>query len=619
MPNNSYELKVSPEQREAICFHEGAMLVLAGPGSGKTLVITQRIRYLIEEKGVYPGHILVITFTKSAALEMQQRCLKICPTANGVVFGTFHSVFYQILRCSDKYRNYSLITYYEKQNIMKQILTVNGFAGELDAKGLLLLCNEMLTKISRQKNTGEKTEDNRLTFIMKTYQKECALRQLLDFDDMLMLCHQLLMENRVERIHWQEHFKYILVDEVQDVNGMQYELTKLLSARHKNLFVVGDDDQAIYSFRGSDPHYMQQFLQDFPESRLIRLSDNYRCGSEIVRMAANCISYNTGRFDKEIKAAAEKENKVEIKSFESKEMEMNKLCETLAESKGCKAVLLRTNTAAEYVAQCLSKKNIPYRMKEKIKCFYDNAYVEDILSVLRFVFHKPLRKDFYCFMNKPERGISRECIKTEVVDFTALKRMFDEESELGNSLRRLEKDCEFLRKLDAYAAITYILHGMKYREFLHMSLCGQEKEKAMKIMDELLRRSREYAGAPEFLAFVENYKRDLEKNYRVASKEFSTRAEETYIMTYHASKGLEFDSVFLPGVNNGIVPNGHILTREQLEEERRMFYVAMTRARKYLFVSYVKGEKDGDEVISPFVPELSEKAPRKSVGVDCKR
>lgn len=626
MPSEIQELKASPAQREAICFTEGTMLVLAGPGSGKTHVITQRIRYLIEEKGVCPGQILTITFTKSAALEMKNRCLKVCPTASGAVFGTFHSIFYQILRRSAEYRNYSLITQYEKRNIIKQILLADGCAGDMDSAAILSRCDELLAGISYQKNVGEisckespQEDESFFKMIMQKYRKECENRQLLDFDDMLLLCHKLLTENPGERARWQSHFSYLLIDEMQDVNYWQFEMARLLSAGHKNLFVVGDDDQAIYSFRGSDPFYMRKFLAEFPESRVVRLSDNFRCGDKIVELAAKCISNNTLRFEKEIKAVTEKENQACIKCFATKEEEMEFLCE---EVRGNAAILLRTNTEAEYIARCLSRKRIPYQMKEKPKCFYDNPYVEDILSILRFVFQKPLRKDFYCFMNKPERGISRECIKGEMVDFKELKAVFGKRGEPGAALQRLEKDCAFLKNLDTYACITYILQGMKYREYLDGKLRGGEREKAGEIMDKLLNQSRDYASVDDFLAFVEQYKKDLAENCgregKVQDNQNHTGenngngkngnekngVEAVQIMTYHASKGLEFDRVFLPGINSGKVPHGHILTKEQMEEERRMFYVAMTRARNYLCISYVKGEMEGEDVVSPFVTEL---------------
>ena len=436
MPQNK-KMIPSPAQQEAICFGEGTMLVLAGPGSGKTAVITQRIRYLVEERHIKPSDILTITFTKAAALEMKQRACQICRGAENAVFGTFHSVFFQIIRSSSKFQNYSIMTEQQKLQILRPLLK----GKKLDCVQMSSFCEQFLSDLSFYKNTGREREEKagqkqavqkqagqnqaeqmQLHELRQAYEQCCRKRWLLDFDDILIYCYRLLTEDSGLRDRWENRFRYILIDEFQDINDVQYQIIKLLSANYENLFVVGDDDQAIYSFRGADPSYMHRFLEDYPKSRQVNLNINYRCGDRILALASRSIAHNKYRFEKEIKAGNSGENRVIAACFQNRAEELSFLTEEIMThlNEGLTAILVRTNRMAEQVSEACFRRQIPYQMREKKQDFYAQKWVVEVLSVIRFVAEGRNRSDFMAFMNKPVRYINREMLQKETVDLWAL-------------------------------------------------------------------------------------------------------------------------------------------------------------------------------------------------------
>lgn len=606
------------------------MLVLAGPGSGKTTVISERVRYLIEEKGVEPGRILTITFTKAAAREMQGRCQRICPRAGSAVFGTFHSVFYHFLHKSEKYQNFTLINEKEKKEMMQKIIPV----GSMTTLQHLFMCENMLKKISFLKNSGsEPAEDEQvLAQTMERYCRLCKEQEKLDFDDMLLLCHRLFTEHKGELAKWQRRFQYILVDEFQDINRCQYEIVKLLAAEHGNLFVVGDDDQAIYSFRGSDPGFIKQFTEDFADCRQICLEENYRSGAAIVTAAGKSIGQNAHRFAKHIRAMGCFENHVSIKRYDSAADEAGAIALEVAGlmaqaakvSDGSIAVLVRTNAQAEYLAEQFFQKEIPCSFRERRTCFYEHPWVADILAVLRFAACGQKRSDFLMFMNKPFRGLERAMLADERVNPAAVADMLTARGEwaLAKEVRALERTLRLMQGMDPYGAVKLILHGLKYRAYLEGISGADEsaKQQIEEVTQELLARAGGFESIAQFLSFVNIYTEHFHMEeagttaqrtsaaqqtsaaQRTATAQQSERGEGVQILTYHASKGLEFDSVFLPMLKEGIVPHGRMLTQQQTEEERRMFYVAMTRAKRRLFLSW-SGKADGTGA-SLFLKEL---------------
>lgn len=633
MPQNK-EMIPSPAQQEAICFGEGAMLVLAGPGSGKTAVITQRIRYLVEEQHITPSDILTITFTKAAALEMKQRACQICQSAERAVFGTFHSIFFQIIRSSSKFQKYSIMTEQQKLQILRPLLK----GKKLDSVQMASFCEQFLVDLSFYKNTGreresgalgdkkgkepkqkgelykseveleqQQTEQMQLYELRKAYEKSCRQHWLLDFDDILLECHRLLAEDNRLRDRWQRRFRYILIDEFQDINDVQYQIIKLLGANCKNLFVVGDDDQAIYSFRGADPSYMHRFLEDFPQSRQVNLNINYRCGEKILALAARSIAHNKNRFEKKIKAGNTGENRVTTACFQNRTEELVFLTEEILahQNERQTAILVRTNRMAELVAEACFRRQIPYHMREKKQDFYAQKCIREVLAVLRFVAEGRKRSDFMTFMNRPMRYISRELLQQETVDLQALMQNCREDPLQYQAVQKLQKDLIMVERLDPFGALSYIRKVMLYDSCLSR---GETGEKEKETLDALLERCREFHSHTAFLAHIAAYRSELEQeSNRKQSEADPGNADQNpvQIMTYHGSKGLEFDTVFLPFLNSGDVPHGRNLSVLELEEERRLFYVAVTRAKKSLYLS-CEGMVQGENRQSVFWTELKD-------------
>lgn len=611
MPQNK-KMIPSPAQQEAICFGAGTMLVLAGPGSGKTAVITQRIRYLVEERHITPSDILTITFTKAAALEMKRRACQICRGAENAVFGTFHSVFFQIIRSSSKFQNYSIMTEQQKLQILRPLLK----GKKLDCVQMSSFCEQFLSDLSFYKNTGREREEKagqnqaeqmQLHELRQAYEQCCRKRWLLDFDDILIYCYRLLTEDSGLRDRWENRFRYILIDEFQDINDVQYQIIKLLSANYENLFVVGDDDQAIYSFRGADPSYMHRFLEDYPKSRQVKLNINYRCGDRILALAARSIAHNKYRFEKEIKAGNSGENRVIATCFQNRAEELSFLTEEIMthRNEGLTAILVRTNRMAEQVSEACFRRQIPYQMREKKQDFYAQKCVVEVLSVIRFVAEGRNRCDFMAFMNKPVRYINREMLQKETVDLWALLEEYREDPEQYRIIQKLQQDLAMVEMLDPFGAISYIRKVMQYDCCLSP---GETGEKEKEILDELLERCREFHSHTAFLAHIAAYRSKLEQESNRKQPEAdqgSAKRNPVQIMTYHGSKGLEFDTVFLPFLNSGDVPHGRNLSTMELEEERRLFYVAVTRAKKSLYLSS-EGMVQGENRQSVFWAELKD-------------
>ena len=585
------------------------MLVLAGPGSGKTTVISERVRYLIEEKGVSPEHILTITFTKTAALEMQRRCQRICPRAESAVFGTFHSVFYHFLRRSDKYHNFTLINEKQKKEMMRKLIP----CGSMTPLQHLYVCEQMLKKISCLKNSwAYEAEDMYVLQTKERYCRLCEEQQKLDFDDMLLLCYRLFTEHEEELKKWQKRFLYVLVDEFQDINRCQYEIVKLLVQMHGNIFAVGDDDQAIYSFRGSDPGFMKRFIEDFSLCKQIYLEENYRCGSEIVEVAGKSIGKNRNRFIKSVRAKGEFENHVHRKRFRSAEEEAAGIATEIKRRRAQEskkqsiAVLVRTNAQAGYIAEQFYQNEIPCIFKERKVCFYEQPVIIDLLSVLRFAVCGQKRSDFFVFMNKPFRGIERAMLEEEQVELNVIAMRLEERGNrlLAKEINMLERKIHFIQEMDPYGALTFILHGLKYDTYLE-ALAGED-EKVRQQIDEtirdLLMRAHGFKNIALFLSFVEKYIACFHEEEADGREKQAKSEDAIELLTYHGAKGLEFDCVFLPMLNDGMVPRGRMLTQEQMEEERRMFYVAMTRAKCNLYLSWT-GKEEGMEA-SVFLREL---------------
>ena len=487
-------------------------------------------------------------------------------------------------------------------------------------------CEQFLSDLSFYKNTGREREEKagqkqavqkqagqnqaeqmQLHELRQAYEQCCRKRWLLDFDDILIYCYRLLTEDSGLRDRWENRFRYILIDEFQDINDVQYQIIKLLSANYENLFVVGDDDQAIYSFRGADPSYMHRFLEDYPKSRQVNLNINYRCGDRILALASRSIAHNKYRFEKEIKAGNSGENRVIAACFQNRAEELSFLTEEILThlNEGLTAILVRTNRMAEQVAEACFRRQIPYQMREKKQDFYAQKCVVEVLSVIRFVAEGRNRSDFIAFMNKPVRYINREMLQKETVDLWALLEECREDPEQYRIIQKLQQDLAMVEMLDPFGAISYIRKVMQYDCCLSQ---GETGEKEKEILDELLERCREFHSHTAFLSHIAAYRSKLEQESNRKQPEAdqgNAKQNPVRIMTYHGSKGLEFDTVFLPFLNSGDVPHGRNLSTMELEEERRLFYVAVTRAKKSLYLS-CEGMVQGENRQSVFWAELKD-------------
>lgn len=636
--------KLNEAQRKAVTHGDGPLLVLAGPGSGKTFTITQRIFYLLFVKKLPPEQILVITFTKEAAKSMQDRFRQQSNRIYPVNFGTFHSVFYHILKASHILSGQKLLSIQQKKRLLFPILK-KLFQNEKN-ENLTEEMTEILSAMSYLKNTNDgETARARLApkwqplffRIYREYEHAKRLAGTLDFDDMLYECLRLLLENPDILQYWQDRFSAILIDEFQDINPVQYDIIKLLSQKTKSVFAVGDDDQAIYGFRGSQPACLRRFLEDYCAKQLL-LNINYRSNEEIIKASALVIGENKDRFCKHLKAALEKENgqctgagdnkdkQVRVFSFENRQQQYEAIIRMLTEGWeeiSC-AVLFRTNILMQGFAVKLKKAGIPYEMKEKTQSIYEHFIAKDVLSYLKFASGDCRRELLLQILNKPSRYISREALGDGQPDFGKMADYYRNLSEnAGGSAERnkcygqqlaaiekLAKQMDYLKSALPGAAVRYIRKAAGYEQYLK-ELAGREEEKLSGWLELLEWLSADAAGhnsLKEWLKAQEVYAQSMEEKH---SMEEEHSMEEKHsgtgivrLMTVHAAKGLEFDWVFVPDCNEKVFPHGQMPDTAACEEERRIFYVAMTRAKKNLELLCITGTRERPRLPSRFLNPL---------------
>ena len=600
----------NPAQQAAITHESGPVLCLAGPGSGKTFTITHHIRYLILEKHIDPSQILVITFSKAAALQMQQRFIRLMGDAYYPVrFGTFHAVFFQILGRYEGYTTKDILNNTRKKQLLKMVFARMDYQGKEDMDTM----ETILQQISYVKNNGGlsccmEKESNIPQFIEIYQQYECILRQghVLDFDDMMLLCRELFLQRPDILEEYRSQIKYVLVDEYQDINPVQYEILKMLLQPHQNLFAVGDDDQSIYGFRGSDPAIMLGFKRDFPDGTIIPFEKNYRSIAGIVNCAGQIIMENSSRYEKNMIAQKEG-NGVFLHSYTSKEEEYCELLKELqrAQQNGvleqC-ACLFRTNMDASYLAEILLKEKIPYSMKEKAYNPYEHFICKDFLHYLHLKEGNRCIQEFIPVMNRPLRYLSRDSVSIldKQVDFEKLKCFYRGKDYMIQNIRKLEYDLERMKKMDLYAAVNYIRKGIGYDDYLRKLAMEQNQslDLLLKTAEELQKRFLMFGSLEELEYHIASYCDSSQKQIKKQDINGVT------LMTYHTSKGLEFDKVYLPDCNEGVIPHKKSILPSQIEEERRLFYVAMTRAKEELHIMFVEGTKEEKHLISRFLKKV---------------
>ena len=609
-------MSLNHAQTEAVAHNKGPCMVLAGPGSGKTLTIAKRIEYLIMKHKVRPEEILVITFTKYAAQEMKNRTRSICgPSSYAVTFGTFHGIYYGILKWAYRLNQSNLLSDEEKYRILREILPGIDWDQEPEADEEKDYLQELAIEIGNVKNNCmdiEEYEPVRYTTekfrkLYRTYEETKKKYRKIDFEDMLIQCRDLFVKRPDILKKWQEKFQYILVDEFQDVNQAQYDVVRMLAAPQDNLFVVGDDDQSVYGFRGAKPGIMMEFMKDYPKARQILLDVNYRSSGYIVKGALRVIGNNKIRFEKKIEAFKKPDETVHVQEVKDPVQEAEYVLERIREyrEKGVTytemAVLYRTNVDARAMSELMTEYQIPFVMKEHLNNIYEHFIALDMISYLRLSQGEYDRKYLLQIANRPNRYLTRESMKTGNVSYESLRRYYRDKDWMVDRIDQLEWDMKMICDKTPYAAIQYIRKRMGYDEFLKEYAAYRKisSEDLFAVLEEIWQNSKGYGTIKEWFEHIESYGKMLkEQNKKTGEK------EGVNLMTMHAAKGLEFDTVFVIEANEGSCPYKKATADEEIEEERRLFYVAMTRAKRKLVISYVK-EKNGKDLLpSRFVSEL---------------
>ena len=589
-------------QEKAVCHNQGPMMLLAGPGSGKTTTMTRRVVHLITECRVNPAHILVVTFTKAAAREMRERFWKLCALSGVrsnyslVTFGTFHGIFYGILKAAYGLTGKNILSEDKKYELLKEIV----YKEQVDTEDERELFEGLVQEISEVKNARIPLEhyysrncpDEVFRRIYAAYVSACRRARLLDFDDMLLYCYDLLDQRPDILAGWREKFQYILVDEFQDINKLQYDIVKMLAAPRNNLFIVGDDDQSIYAFRGAKPEIMMHFPKDFPKVHTEILSCNYRSTEEIVEAAGKVISFNQRRFKKKIHANKEKGMPPVVKIFEKEKEEEQYVRECIRRyaQSGTPyeemAVLYRTNSGAGFLVEKLMEYQIPFQMRDILPNLYEHWISRNMISYMKLAKGDRSRREFLQVMNRPNRYISRAALEEPTVSFEALRWHYEGKEWLLDRIDKLEEDLGKIREMTPYGAINYIRYGVGYDEYLkdYASYRKLKVQDLYEVLEELADQAKGYKTFDEWFAHIREYTENLKEQ----AKKQSAEKKGVVISTLHSIKGLEFDKVFIMDVNEGSIPYHKAVSESDIEEERRLFYVGMTRAREELQLLLVK-------------------------------
>ena len=612
-PVPSYLSDLNPEQKEAVLKTEGPLLVLAGAGTGKTKVLTTRLAYVLDNLNVRPWNCLVVTFTNRAANEMKERVRQfIGDTVNSVWLGTFHSICVKILRRFPELvglkPNFTILGEDDQKRLIKKIIQ------EFNIDEKAYAPQAVLEKISRFKDKGQTVaqlgsdfKNNMTLFIYKKYQERLLELNCVDFGDILLYVLNMLMNPENEKVlqEYQERFKYIMVDEYQDTNVTQYLLLRLLSQKYRNICCVGDDDQSIYSWRGAEIENILKFNEDFPEAVTIRLERNYRSTANILTAASAVISHNTQRLGKTLKVAEHspvsdcKNEKIKVISTYSGDDEAKYIATQIQKLKydgydyQQMAVLVRTASQTRAFEEVFIKESIPYKVVGGLK-FYERAEIRDMLAYFRLILQPSDDLAFERIINKPARGIGdktvdkcRERARIERIPlYQAMCHLAEEDAFSGKARQAIN---DFICHINDWRKIMPAislgdLAAQVVDESGYMSMLEQDTSveapgriENIKELISVMSDSEIYPSLSEFLEHVS----------LVIDNEYNDNGNKVIVSTLHAAKGLEFDAVFLPGWEEGLFPHQKCLDdgiEGSIEEERRLAYVAITRAKKLLYI-----------------------------------
>ena len=583
------------------------------PGSGKTTVLLCRISRLLERGLAKPQEILALTFSKAAAEEMKSRFENL-NGASGVSFGTFHSIFFRILRSRYGWNVEQIFQEEERRSILRNSIE----AEKWDIPDLeeyisqffsqLSLMNSELEQPNRFTPTGMPVEEFRKLY--RAYEGYKERHEKLDFDDMLTQCYQLLREDAAVREYWQRKYKFILVDEFQDVNQAQFACLQILAEKHQNLFVVGDDDQSIYAFRGARPDFLLHFPTLYPAAKKVTLNTNYRSTERIVNLAERVIGNNEVRFVKNMKGIGEAGDKVTFFLAEDAAKEAAHIAEKIGRllDEGVPlteiAVIYRTNLQGGAFARELYKRGIPYDLRDNSGNVYEHWVAKDLLAYLLLAENEESDSALRRILNKPKRYIGKDLLaEAETMPYTLLRSFFVCPSLKGwqeENLENLRIDLNQIRKRTPYDALKYIRKVIGYDEYLEEFAAYRRTSAQVlqEIADEIMETAKDCADVRSFREQLER----LSLQMKEQSRKKGQKRNGVALMTMHGAKGLEFRAVFLPSLVEGIVP--HEKGMDTVAEERRLFYVAMTRASEKLCLSAILQRYEKERKPSRFLAEM---------------
>ena len=596
--------KLNENQLKAVNHLDGPCMVLAGPGSGKTRVITYRIANMVVNKNIKPTSILAISFTKASSIEMKNRALSLSNDfrMNKVTYGTFHSVFFRILRYFENYNIESILDEKTKRIGLKNILKGLNIENADDDETI----GQVINEISYVKNElmdkrdfkSEVLTNDEFIKVYNFYEEYKQQMNKIDFDDMLIKTYELLKNNKAALDRVRSVYRYILVDEFQDINKVQFEALKLIANPSNNIFVVGDEDQSIYGFRGSRPDFLLEFEEYFSNTKKVLLDINYRSKGEIIDIANRLIEKNTNRYEKVIKCGQGNGAKVNYISPEDSEEEAvyiakdikNKVQEDYTEYTDF-AVIYRTNIQSRALVDVFMDMRIPFVVKDSIVTIYDHWAAQDILAYLRIGVNPNSNKDWIRIINKPFRYISKDnlnLIKDEPDFINSLINKCDLHPKQVKTINDLDIDISYVKGLNPKNAISYIRTTLDYDRYI-LDYCANRKIKTnglIEILNELESSATNFRTIQEYLEHIERVKSEIVDNKN------NKETDGVIFTTMHSAKGLEFKNVYIIGANEGTIPHEKSYEiddeekkNDQIEEERRLMYVAITRAEENICIS----------------------------------
>ncbi len=597
-------------QKRAIESKARAVLVVAGPGSGKTTVLTERLVYLLKN-GAEAKSCLLLSFTRASSKEMALRFAKRGIAGNSPHFSTIHALCLSLLREVRGIEREGLVNLYEKMDWLSAYFLEKGIAREEVEELLLNYGNQIsyfksITEEERMHFLREEKNEDFLP-LFQYYEKMRKLRGKLDFEDLLIEVLLELQKNTRIADSWKSRFSYILVDEFQDLSLIQYAILKALSEKGASLFVVGDEDQSIYGFRGASPDILFRFAGDFPDCERIFLADNFRSKEEIVLLSRRLIGKNKKRFQKPLTGRRGRGGKAKYFLLETGVEEAVLLAEHVESllREGCPpeeiAVLCRSKMQITPLLPGFMERGIPIVVVEELSNVFQHFIGKDILAYLRLAKNKESSQELVQILSKPYRGLRREKILHKDSGLSDLKRAAKTRKEREET-EKLEKHLEALSKLNPKEAVLFIRKEIGYEKYLEDFAKKKNKDftEWWESLEEITAMSEGYPDLDAFFRFVTEF------NRRALERRKPEEEKGIRFMSYHSAKGLEFDEVFLPDCIEGIIPDGRAKKPEEIEEERRSFYVALTRARKGIHIYVTKTRYSKKVYPSRFIPELLE-------------